>query len=109
MSEHHETQDASIRVVLACGACLVALIGAGIGLATLLHAGSFQKLPEVATFDFGPKYRTDIERAWPALDRQFREHLETYGWVDRRKGTVRIPIERAMKLLVERQGGKPSP
>jgi len=28
--------------------------------------------------------------------------LTTYGWVDRRAGTVRIPIDRAMKLLVER-------
>ena len=28
--------------------------------------------------------------------------LTTYGWVDRRAGTVRIPIDRAMELLVER-------
>ena len=28
--------------------------------------------------------------------------LETYGWVDRRTGLVRIPIARAMQLLVER-------
>jgi len=28
--------------------------------------------------------------------------LEGYGWVDRRGGIVRIPIEQAMKMLVER-------
>ena len=28
--------------------------------------------------------------------------LETYGWIDRRTGIVRIPIARAMQLLVER-------
>lgn len=28
--------------------------------------------------------------------------LTTYGWVDREAGIVRIPIERAMELLVER-------
>lgn len=28
--------------------------------------------------------------------------LTTYGWVDRSTGIVRVPIERAMELLVER-------
>jgi len=38
--------------------------------------------------------------------RQFRdgeeEKLATYGWVDQSAGTVHIPIERAMQLIVER-------
>jgi hypothetical protein len=29
------------------------------------------------------------------------ETLATYGWIDREEGVVRIPIERAMELLVE--------
>lgn len=28
-----------------------------------------------------------------------QEELTTYGWVDKEKGTVRIPIERAMELV----------
>jgi hypothetical protein len=28
--------------------------------------------------------------------------LQNYGWVDRQAGVVRIPIDRAMKLLAER-------
>ena len=28
--------------------------------------------------------------------------LENYSWVDQSKGTVRIPIERAMELIAER-------
>jgi len=40
------------------------------------------------------------------LEQEDREKLETYGWVDRKAGRVRIPIERAMeKLLAERGGG----
>ena len=31
-----------------------------------------------------------------------RTQLETYGWVDRRAGVARVPIERAMQLVVER-------
>lgn len=42
----------------------------------------------------------------PALER-----IDTYGWVDRQTGVVRIPITRAMELLVQRglpaSGGAP--
>ena len=37
---------------------------------------------------------------------QEQNALQTYGWVDRNAGTVRIPIEDAMRLTVER--GLPS-
>lgn len=42
----------------------------------------------------------------PPLDlQQFRareeEQLHTYGWVDRRAGVVRMPIERAMELVLQ--------
>ncbi len=30
-----------------------------------------------------------------------RQQLETYGWVDKNKGVIHIPIERAMQLVVE--------
>jgi len=53
----------------------------------------------------------------PTLDlRAFREQedriLNTYGWVDKEKDVVRIPIEEAMKLVVTRGVGPtaaPSP
>jgi hypothetical protein len=37
--------------------------------------------------------------------------LSSYGWVDRSGGVARIPIDRAMQLIVERgvPGGKPFP
>lgn len=30
------------------------------------------------------------------------KELNSYGWIDRKSGKVRIPIERAMQLLIER-------
>lgn len=33
--------------------------------------------------------------------------LNGYGWVDRKGGVVRIPIEQAMKMLVEQRAGLP--
>lgn len=44
-----------------------------------------------------PKPEVDLQRY---LDEQ-KVELNTYGWVDRRAGVVRIPIERAMQLLLQ--------
>jgi hypothetical protein len=42
----------------------------------------------------------------PAVLREFRKHeddsLATYGWVDQTAGTVRLPIDRAKDLVIER-------
>ena|SRR5215510_14948073 len=45
-----------------------------------------------------PDPRGDLLRFRAAEDRA----LTTYGWVDRNAGIVRIPIDQAMKLTVER-------
>jgi hypothetical protein len=50
----------------------------------------------------------------PYLDlRAFREQedevLGTYGWVDKERGVVRIPIDEAMRLLVSRGVRAPTP
>ncbi len=42
--------------------------------------------------------REDLER----ILAEQQSKLETYGWEDRQAGTVRIPIERAMDLLVQK-------
>ena len=42
--------------------------------------------------------REDLQRI---LAKQ-QQKLETYGWEDRQAGTVRIPIERAMDLLLQK-------
>ena len=39
------------------------------------------------------------------LEEADREKLETYGWVDRKAGRVRIPIEDAMNKLIAEAGG----
>lgn len=49
----------------------------------------------------------------PANLRQFRAHedatLGGYGWVDKNAGTVRIPIDRAKDLLIQRGFGATAP
>jgi hypothetical protein len=71
-----------------------------------------------------PQYKTDakstdyekyLEQNFPAPQLETDEHtqlnkvrqdeaetLSTYGWVDQKAGTVRIPIDRAMDLIAQR-------
>ncbi|MGH9764781.1 MAG: hypothetical protein ACREAC_28430, partial [Blastocatellia bacterium] len=37
-----------------------------------------------------------------AYDQQERKKLDSYGWADQSKGEVRIPIQEAMKLVLQR-------
>jgi hypothetical protein len=51
-----------------------------------------------------PEPRLEPDPLVPRLKMRAEEDavLTTYGWVDRKTDTVRIPIDRAMELLVER-------
>ena len=50
----------------------------------------------------GPRLQVSAPKDMQALRAAEDEILKTYGWVDRAKGVVRIPIDRATQLLVER-------
>ncbi|MEZ5319201.1 MAG: hypothetical protein R2752_17505 [Vicinamibacterales bacterium] len=49
-----------------------------------------------------PNLLTDEPGNLKAFREREDEILTTYGWVDRNAGTVRIPVERAKALLLER-------
>jgi|SRR5436190_22671193 len=53
-----------------------------------------------------PRLQTQPREDLRALRAHEDEILTTYGWIDKNGGIVRIPIEQAMKTLVER--GVPS-
>jgi len=38
--------------------------------------------------------------------REQNERLGSYAWIDKEKGIVRLPIERAMELVVREKGGR---
>jgi hypothetical protein len=48
-----------------------------------------------------PRLQTDPRDDMANLRRSQDEILESYAWVDRNAGIVRIPIERAMTLIAE--------
>lgn len=49
-----------------------------------------------------PRLQKDPQRDLQAYFAKEKKHLSTYGWMNRMKKQVRIPIERAIDLLVER-------
>jgi hypothetical protein len=59
-------------------------------------------IDEIGRPPAGPKLLTN-ERLWLAgVKVGQREALTSYAWVDKAAGTVRLPIERAKQLIVER-------
>jgi hypothetical protein len=49
-----------------------------------------------------PRLQTNPRQDLSDLRSQEDQILASYGWVDKNAGTVRIPIEQAMKLALER-------
>ncbi|MCA1827822.1 MAG: hypothetical protein ABR567_15900 [Myxococcales bacterium] len=45
----------------------------------------------------------DVTRALQSYRSDRMQRLETWGWVDRRAGTVHMPIDKAMDLVVQEQ------
>lgn len=67
----------------------------GLRPSTAVPAGRLKEPPE-------PQLQVDPPRDLEELQKAQGEKLRGYDWADRGAGTVRIPIERAMELLVQR-------
>jgi hypothetical protein len=109
----HETSDANVRAI---GITAIALFVA-IAIVLWIVYGMFQYLahhPTVIT-PANPMAETDRQQFPPAprieehptidlieLHAQENHILSTYGWTDKKAGVVRIPIDRAMELQLER-------
>jgi hypothetical protein len=110
----HETSDVDIRGVFAFGAGLIAvaiavhfaiwLMFQAFAAREAVHgapefplaAGQENRLPPEPRLQTNP--RQDLLDMRSAED----DVLNQYGWVDKTAGVVRIPIDEAMKLVVQR-------
>jgi hypothetical protein len=116
-SDRHEKRDINVGKVAVIGVVLlgiIALAGHFIPwfvfefLAKQTDSEGPPPSPLVATQQLPPPPRL---QAHPQLDlaklRQAEDNqLNSYSWVDRENGTVRIPIGRAMELLAQRNAGQ---
>jgi hypothetical protein len=108
----HERSDIDPRRV-----ALVGLALAGVILATLLgayglfhyfHRNETQRQPSPSPLSYTreatPEPLLSIEpgKDLKTLRAEEEAVLKTYGWIDREKGIVRIPIDRAIEIVAER-------
>jgi hypothetical protein len=108
------SRDVNIRAVLLFAFSLGAgLIAAGVAMLILFRA--LEKKGRAADRNLSPMVAASLARtppeprleAYPLAPRaRLRAEedavLTSYGWVDKDHGVVRLPIDRAMELLVER-------
>jgi hypothetical protein len=115
----HETRDISIRAIVGFGLALAVLTGIVLaamwGVFRVFERRENQRdqpLPPMIAANLrrtpsGPRLEPDPLAPRRRLRAQESAVLTTAGWVDRDHGVVRIPIDRAMELLVEK--GLPVP
>ena len=109
----HETKDASIPGVALTGLGLA--IGAAIALSIVYGIFQFLSTQPLTTAPPNPMAETSVQQFPPAP--RVEEHpaveiqelhakedslLSTYGWTDKEAGVVRIPIDRAIDLELQR-------
>ena len=112
----HETSDANVKSVFASGLSL----SIGLMIFGLLFSWGTYKVFQSYTASPGAPATTFVnpdDRALPPLPRlQADPHLvlvpflrsqdsllSSYGWVNKESGIARIPVERAMTLIVKRR------
>ncbi len=111
----YETRDARIDWVLWVAAALMAMLVlclAGVGLQLYLYhrhdpqppLTELEREPVQAP---APNLEVDPAAGGERIEREARQRLDSYGWVDRQAGVARIPVTEAMEQMAER--GWPSP
>ncbi len=82
----------TVFVTVACIVYVAILLPARVGDVALIPSAA--PAVDQTLYDRGPGFSAPITASK-------RDWLAGYGWVDRDHKTVRIPIERAMKLVVD--------
>ncbi|MGH9326070.1 MAG: hypothetical protein ACRD2B_05205 [Terriglobia bacterium] len=106
----HETRDADIRKLVIMGISMAALIiGGFIATEIMFHyfVGPRPIKSPTTLFTRGQTPPAPLIQEHSGLElqqylKQENHILDSYGWVDRKAGIVRIPIDRAMALLLQK-------
>jgi hypothetical protein len=118
MSDQHEETDVNVRAIFGFGAGLTLVMIVVYVAVRLMFVYMDRQTNAAAAPDFPlaaghetrlppePRLQTAPREDLHQLRTREEEKLRTYQWVDRSAGTVRIPIDQAIKLTLER--GLPS-
>lgn len=110
----HEESDVNVSAILRYGAGLL-IIGALVHVSLWLLLGMFERQNERARTQVypmaageqnrlppTPRFQENPQQELQDLRAKQRALLEEYGWVNKEAGVARIPIEDAMKIIVQR-------
>ena len=111
-SRRYETRDANaggvftFLVILGIVLVVVSLVCWGMFRYFSAHAvsrsASDSPFADARQLPLGPQLQVNPREDWLKYRQEQEKSLETYEWVNRPAGTVRIPIEKAMELLVKK-------
>jgi len=104
-----ELVDAStVRIALLCFGLVIFVALSMLGV-TIIYDQQFKTQTNAfgAGYQGGASARTPIEETWQALDGETSAHLGGYRWIDKQRGEVQIPIDRAMELVREKPEVQP--
>lgn len=98
MTHHHHDHDAAVRTYRGPGtltilSVLVLLLAAVAGALWVSHSGSATDREDQERAAVRTKNLADLRAADQTA-------LTTYGWSDKAKGIIRIPVTRAMELVM---------
>ena len=69
---------------------------------SLDQAASDSPFADTRQLPLGPQLQVNPREDWLKFREEQEKSLETYAWENRSAGTVRVPIEEAMELLVKK-------
>ena len=109
----HEKSDVDLRCITYLGAGLTVLVVVILGLLVWLfnyfsarelrQGHTPQGMPKSAPETRAPRLQISPSTEMAEMRAAEDKVLTSYGWIDKDKGVVRIPIERAMAIFAERQ------
>jgi hypothetical protein len=108
----YETRDANARGIFGS----LAALGIALVISALVCWGLFRyfsahdvtqgvsdsPFAETRQLPLGPQLQINPREDWLKFREEQEQALETYAWENRSAGTVRVPIEEAMELLVKK-------
>ena len=111
-SPGYETEDVSASPVVWASVILAAVIVLSVAAMTMMFGVLYQQrdvaintigpMADLQEKPRGPILQVDPPRALSELRQEHAAKADSYGWVTRENGTVRIPVSRAMELVVAR-------
>ena len=97
----YETRDASVSALLKFGFGLIVFMVVVQFVMLRIYRVFVAERPEAIK----PPTTTNLYQQLRDLHHDEETKLESYGWVDRKAGIVRIPIQRAIELVAEKGVG----